>query len=257
MAGVSYLAMAQFKAAALRPPSLKAICPWEGFTDAYRDMFNPGGVAEKGFSRVWQTGTKHVMRVTEDIGAQRRVHPLRDQWWQSLVPDLGRIEVPMLVCASFSDNNLHGRGSFRAFEKVGAEDKFAYTHRGGKWTTFYSPEARQAQLAFFDRYLKHLDVPKPPRVRLEVRERGDVIAETRAERQWPLVNTYWRDLYLADDGVLDHELGSRGIGHLPHSQARSGIHPSRGGSSRAHRSDEFGAVGVSRGRRRCRVVCRR
>ncbi|GJO01458.1 CocE/NonD family hydrolase [Mycobacterium marinum] len=205
MAGVSYLAMAQFKAAALGPPSLKAICPWEGFTDAYRDMFNPGGVAEKGFSRVWQTGTKHVMRVTEDIGAQRRVHPLRDQWWQSLVPDLGRIEVPMLVCASFSDNNLHGRGSFRAFEKVGAEDKFAYTHRGGKWTTFYSPEARQAQLAFFDLYLKHLDVPKPPRVRLEVRERGDVIAETRAERQWPLENTDWRDLYLADDGVLDHE----------------------------------------------------
>ncbi|EUA93178.1 X-Pro dipeptidyl-peptidase family protein [Mycobacterium ulcerans str. Harvey] len=39
---MSYLAMAQFKAAALRPPSLKAICPWEGFTDAYRDMFNPG-----------------------------------------------------------------------------------------------------------------------------------------------------------------------------------------------------------------------
>ncbi|BBX60697.1 hypothetical protein MSHO_60420 [Mycobacterium shottsii] len=49
-------------------------------------------------------------------------------------------------------------------------------------------------------------MPKPPRVRLEVRERGDVIAETRAERQWPLENTDWRDLYLADDGVLDHEL---------------------------------------------------
>ncbi len=48
MAGVSDLAMAQFKAAALRPPSLKAICPWEGFTDAYRDMFNPGGSGGKG-----------------------------------------------------------------------------------------------------------------------------------------------------------------------------------------------------------------
>jgi uncharacterized protein len=32
--GVSYLAISQWKAAALQPPSLKAICPWEGFTDA-------------------------------------------------------------------------------------------------------------------------------------------------------------------------------------------------------------------------------
>jgi predicted acyl esterase len=27
--GVSYLAISQWKAAALQPPSLKAICPWE------------------------------------------------------------------------------------------------------------------------------------------------------------------------------------------------------------------------------------
>jgi predicted acyl esterase len=33
--GVSYLAISQWKAAALNPPGLKAICPWEGFTDAY------------------------------------------------------------------------------------------------------------------------------------------------------------------------------------------------------------------------------
>lgn len=30
MLGVSYLAMSQYKVAALNPPSLKAICPWEG-----------------------------------------------------------------------------------------------------------------------------------------------------------------------------------------------------------------------------------
>ncbi|BBX99311.1 hydrolase [Mycobacterium lacus] len=202
MLGVSYLAISQFKAAALRPPSLKAICPWEGFTDAYRDLFTPGGIVENGFSRIWQTGVKRRMRVTEDIGAQRRAHPLRDQWWQSLVPDLARIEVPMLICASFSDNNLHSRGSFRAFEKISATDKFVYTHRGGKWATFYSEDARRAQLAFFDRYLKHRDAPKLPRVRLEVRERRDVIVEVRAEQEWPLKRTNWRDLYLADNGVL-------------------------------------------------------
>lgn len=202
MLGVSYLAMSQYKAAALAPSSLQAICPWEGFTDAYRDMFAPGGVVENGFSRIWQTGVRHVMRTTEDIAAQRRDHPLRDQWWQSLVPDLGKIEVPMLVCASFSDNNLHSRGSFRAFERVGATDKFAYTHRSGKWATFYSDAARRAQLDFFECYLKHRDVPKPPPVRLEVRERGDTVAEIRTEQEWPLARTQWRDLYLGDNGWL-------------------------------------------------------
>ncbi|WP_239657161.1 CocE/NonD family hydrolase [Mycobacterium riyadhense] len=202
MLGVSYLAMSQFKAAALHPPSLKAICPWEGFTDAYRDLFNPGGIVENGFSRIWQAGVKRGMRTTEDIGVKRKAHPLRDHWWRSLVPDLASIEVPMLVCGSFSDNNLHSRGSFRAFEKVGSTDKFIYTHRGGKWATFYSDDARRAQLAFFDRYVKHLDVPKPPPVRLEVRERRDVIAEVRTEQQWPPKDIRWRNLYLADNGML-------------------------------------------------------
>ena len=53
MIGVSYLAISQWKAAALRPPSLKAICPWEGFTDAYRDLVLPGGIREDGFIRMW------------------------------------------------------------------------------------------------------------------------------------------------------------------------------------------------------------
>ncbi len=202
MLGVSYLAMSQYKAAAMHPPSLKAICPWEGMTDAYRDLFTPGGIVEKGFSRIWQMAIKRAMRTTEDIGAQRKAHPLRDDWWQSLVPDLPEIQVPMLVCGSFSDNNLHTRGSFRAFEKVSSTDRFIYTHRGGKWATFYSDDALQAQLGFFDRYLNGHDVPKPPAVRLEIRERRDVITEIRTEQEWPLRRTDWRDLYLADNGLL-------------------------------------------------------
>lgn len=202
MLGVSYLAISQYKVAALRPPSLKAICPWEGFTDAYRDLFSPGGIVENGFTRIWQVMTKRGMRTTEDIGAQRKAHPLRDQWWQSLVPDLNRIEVPMLICASFSDHNLHSSGSFRAFESVGSSDKFVYTHRGAKWATFYNDDARRAQLDFFDRYLKGRDIPPPPPVRLEVRDRGDVIADVRTEQQWPLLRTDWRDLYLTDNGIL-------------------------------------------------------
>src|SRR5258708_3206504 len=62
MLGVSYLAISQWKAAALRPPSLKAICPWEGFTDAYRDLLFPGGIAEAGFTRLWSLALRRGWR---------------------------------------------------------------------------------------------------------------------------------------------------------------------------------------------------
>jgi len=96
MLGVSYLAIAQWKAAALRPPSLKAICPWEGFTDAYRDLLRPGGIREDGFARLWSRGLRRV-RQRDSLIEQQHHHPLRDAWWRGLVPALGNITVPALT----------------------------------------------------------------------------------------------------------------------------------------------------------------
>jgi uncharacterized protein len=201
MLGVSYLAISQFKAAATRPPHLRAIVPWEGFTDAYRDLFAPGGVEERGFALLWSNLVRQSMRQTHDFGAERTRHPLDDAWWRDFAPALERIEVPMLVCGSFSDANLHTRGSFRAFARAGSAERHLYTHRGGKWATFYGADAVSAQRAFLDRHLKGADVDVPV-VRLEVRERGDVVAEVREEREWPLARTEWRTLALSADRRL-------------------------------------------------------
>lgn len=198
--GVSYLAMSQWKAAALRPPSLRAMCPWEGFTDAYRDLFMPGGIREDGFVKQWARALKNV-RLRYDLTEAQKRRPLRDEWWQSLVPSLARIEVPILICASFSDNNLHSRGSIRGFQQVGSTERFLYTHRDGKWATFYSPPALRAQLAFFDRYLRQKDGASPPRIRLEVRESRDRVVAVREESQWPLERTRWKSLYLTAHGL--------------------------------------------------------
>jgi uncharacterized protein len=136
MLGVSYLAISQYAVAALRPPALRAICPWEGFTDAYRDLTFPGGVRETGFIRMWSRNVRRDTRQTYDLERMQDGHPLRDDFWRSVVPDLSAIEVPMLVCGSFSDNNLHSRGSIRAFTHAGSTHARLYTHRGGKWATF-------------------------------------------------------------------------------------------------------------------------
>ena len=140
-------------------------------------------------------------RLRYKLTAEQRRHPLRDDWWRGLVPALPEITVPALICGSFSDNNLHSRGSFRGWERIASADRFLYTHRGGKWLTFYSPEARVAQLAFFDRYLRGRDVPALPRIRLEVRESRDVVRSVRDELNWPLDGTEWRALYLTGDGL--------------------------------------------------------
>ncbi|HET8926547.1 MAG TPA: CocE/NonD family hydrolase [Microbacterium sp.] len=201
MLGVSYLAISQYRTATTAPPHLRAIVPWEGFTDAYHDFFYPGGVPEIGFSRLWTTGLRRLTRMEPDLGAEARGHPDDAPFWRALHPDLARIEVPMLVCGSFSDHNLHSRGSMRAFRGVSSEHRHLYTHRDGKWAVFYSDEAKAAQLAFLERHLKGAE-RDIPRVRLEVRERGDRIVEVREEADWPLPHAEERVLWLGPDGRL-------------------------------------------------------
>jgi uncharacterized protein len=204
MNGVSYLAISQYKVAALRPPHLAAICPWEGFSDVYRDFARPGGIREDGFIRLWSAGVKRGGRPGEDLRQEQLDRPLRDGWWISHTPELERIKVPILVCGSFSDQQLHSRGSFRAFGRAGSPQRWLYTHRGGKWATYYSSEALAFQSRFFDHVLQGEEngMPDVPRVRLEVREDSDTIHEVRPEAEWPLTRTRWTDLHLRADGSL-------------------------------------------------------
>jgi predicted acyl esterase len=150
--GVSYLAISQWKVAALRPKSLVAICPWEGWTDAYRDVAYPGGVREDGFVPFWAAMTERNGRTSEALRAQQLAHPERDDFWASRTPE--RIEVPALICASFSDQALQSRGCFEGFRRIGSAHRLLYTHRGGKWSVYYSPEALAQQERFFDCFLQ-------------------------------------------------------------------------------------------------------
>ncbi len=201
--GVSYLAISQWKVAALRPKPLAAICPWEGFTDAYRDLAYPGGVREDGFVPFWANLTEKAGRTTTSLRREQLARPLRDDLWRATEPELEQIEVPALICASFSDQGLHTRGSFEAFRRIRSKWRFLYTHRGGKWSTFYSPEALALQSRFFDCFLKGHEngMREVAPVRLEVRTTGNTVHEVREERSWPLAGTRWAALYLGS-GML-------------------------------------------------------
>lgn len=195
--GVSYLAISQYKVAALNPPHLAAICPWEGFSDIYKDAFRPGGIREDGFILMWSNGVKK--KTGPNIREEQCKHELRDEFYLPMIPELTKIVCPALVCASFSDQQLHTRGSFRVFDKIASKDKWLYTHRNGKWAEFYSPKVKALQLKFFDHFLNGIpnDILDQAKVRVEVRESRDVVSRVRNEKQWPLLSTKWTELYLS------------------------------------------------------------
>ena len=206
MSGVSYLAISQWAAAASRPPHLAAICPWEGFTDFYRDFARPGGIRENGFLAVWTTGLRLGQHHPVDVATQSRRRPEYDQWWAARDRAIENIQVPALICGSYSDHNLHSRGSFEGFRRIGSEQKWLYTHRGQKWSTYYSAEGVRVQAQFFDHFLRGTDtgILQTPPVRIEVREDVSTITDVRYTTSWPLPDTDWCTLYLgSDDTLLD------------------------------------------------------
>ena len=206
LCGVSYLAISQWKAVALRPPALKAFIPWEGLTDPLRELAYQDGVIETLFTWFWwnnrmKRGHNKRFAMAEDFLKERTARPLDDEWWASKRPQLELIDAPALVCASWSDHGLHTRGSLLGFERISSEQKWLFTHGRRKWETFYGAEARKAQRLFFDRFLKGEDNgwDETPRVRLEVR-RTLTESIVRAEGSWPVANVTYTSLYLNGEG---------------------------------------------------------
>jgi predicted acyl esterase len=212
LTGVSYLAISEYKVAALRPPHLAAICPWEGFSDLYRDFARPGGVREDGFTVIWDMGIRKGVRTHTEFRKNIADRPELDEWYQATVPDLKRIEVPVLVCASFSDQSLHSRGSFEVFHRAGSALKSVYTHRDGKWCAFYGQEATAAIGRFFDYTLKghNNGWEKEPPVRLAIHDGGAEPVAVVYERYWPPEDLQWRTLALdAGNKVLNEDAETR------------------------------------------------
>jgi len=189
---------------------LCCISPWEGLTDPYRDIFAFGGLSDIGFPTFWwATEVKPSINGTEEDFVKSdgsiptdylKNHPFYDAYWKAKAAKLEEITLPMLVCASFSDHGLHTMGSFRAFEKAQSKYKWVYTHRTGKWVSYYSPEVQKMTKDFMDCFLKDdtssgfLDTPP---VRLEVRSSLDEIHDVRYENEWPIARTRYARLYLS------------------------------------------------------------
>ena len=227
--GISYYAINQWQVAAERPPSLAAMCVWEGAADFYRDMSHHGGILTT-FVKNWYDKQVHsvqyglgsrgeLSRMTgdwvsgpetlteeqlganrEDLGASAQNHTLEDDYWKERTPDLSKINIPLLSSANWGGNGLHPRGNFEGFCEAGTEDKWLEVHGIEHWTEFYTDYGREIQLAFFDHFLKGKKNGwnERPKVQLQIRHPGEKFVE-RFEKSWPLEQTQWTKFYLDGD----------------------------------------------------------
>jgi len=202
--GVSYLAISQWVAATKNPPVyLKAIIPWEGNTDGFREVLYHGGIPETVFTSFW------IQRVRNCANKKKPLPPfflfklghknpkLLQKLQSRTKIHLNTIKVPALICATWSDQGLHSRGSFEGYKQISSEKKWLFTHGRQKWSVYYSDEALKFQKDFFDYFLKGIDngFDKVKSVRLEVRESLGTYT-VRYEDSWPIDGTEYQKLYL-------------------------------------------------------------
>ncbi|MDG6908500.1 MAG: CocE/NonD family hydrolase, partial [Nitrososphaerota archaeon] len=226
LCGISYYAINQWLVASLQPPHLKAIIPWEGAADYYRDFTHHGGIYANAFLETWYE--KQVITVQHGLGTKgpmdpwlnesatgpetlspqeleanradyiedARTHTLDDEYHRGRSADFWKITVPLFTAANWGGFGLHERGNFEGFTESASKEKWLEVHVGRHEEYFYLPYAIELQRRFFDHFLKGLDNgwEKEPQVRLIIRYIDRF--ETRFEEQWPLSRTVWTKAHL-------------------------------------------------------------
>ncbi|KAL2831608.1 Alpha/Beta hydrolase protein [Aspergillus pseudoustus] len=206
MAGNSHLAIIQWFVAALQPPSLKAIAPWEGCGDLYREQFARGGIY--GGDLFDHLIVKYMLRGRNGMESFRKMfaqHPLANDWWNDKRPDMKRINIPTYITGTWT-NTMHGMGAIRGWLDVQSEHKWLRWHPYQEWFDLWgNPEANVELLSFFDRFLKGEDNgwEQTPRVRMAVLRYGESDPWGGiVEEEFPLARTVYRKAYLDKEGQL-------------------------------------------------------
>jgi uncharacterized protein len=134
--------MNQWQVAALQPPHLAAIIPWEGASDWYRDVSYHGGILSNLFAGQWNSnqvspnahgngetpyrdpetgGTDHRPPLPEYFVAAnlaaRQVWPLEDEAYKQLTPIFSRIKVPLLSAGNWGGMGCMGAAISKAISK--------------------------------------------------------------------------------------------------------------------------------------------
>jgi predicted acyl esterase len=217
--GISYYAMTQWLVAGLKPPSLKAMIPWEGAADMYRDFGFHGGIFSFGFATNWWNNhmAHHLLgkpqATTPDAFStpwlwEYMRHSLDGEWWRGRRPAWENIDIPLYSAGNWSGMGLHLRGNTEGYLRAASPHKKLRIHAGTHYHSFYSTEGRSDQLRFLDHWLKGEDtgIMDEPPVKLLIRRGGHGNYRWRSENEWPIARSNWTKLYLAPAGSRGKEI---------------------------------------------------
>ncbi|KAH9203739.1 Alpha/Beta hydrolase protein [Leptodontidium sp. 2 PMI_412] len=204
MAGNSWLAISQINfASRLEHPALKALAPWEGRNDIYRDTLARGGKKHNAALHKFLLAGFAGPNAVENMPAMLPAHPFFDEYWASKYIETKNINVPLYVVASYS-SQLHSRGAFHTFRTAKTTQKWLRVHPYQEWYDLYRAAMVDDLQKYFDRFLKGADngwEADTPRVRLSLLgfEASGGVAPTVCERpegEWPLARQDLRRYYL-------------------------------------------------------------
>lgn len=229
--GISYYAVNQWQVAALRPPHLAAICPWEGASDYYREFTHHAGILDDFVSAWYPAQVSAVQHGAGERGARNpntgelvagpetlpevelavrrsdsvaelRNRPFDGAYYRERTGDLEKITVPVLSAANWA-HHLHTRGSFEGYARAGSDRKWLEVHGQEHFALFYTDYGVAMQKRFFGHFLKGEDTgwDTMPPVLLNIRH-VDGSFEPRPEQEWPLARTEWTRLHLHPDLTL-------------------------------------------------------
>ncbi|KPI34684.1 Cocaine esterase [Cyphellophora attinorum] len=168
LVGNSHLGTMQWFIAAERPPHLKAIAPWEGVGDFYRQSLCRGGIPNTAFWRAL-SGSMQGNNLREDFATMIEKHPHYNQYWADKTPKIKNIEIPMLRI-----------------------------HPTQEWHDLYQPESNDDLQRFMDHYLAGKDNgwEFTPKVRVSLLRFNRPAIAHRVEDNYPPSRTTYRTLYL-------------------------------------------------------------
>jgi predicted acyl esterase len=220
--GISYHANSQWRAASLQPPSLKAIIPWEGRADLYRDQAFHGGILALGFINTWISTNMahHLMGKPREYNPDAfnnnmlwdwMSHSLDSDFWRVRSARWEKVTVPMYSVGNWTGNGLHLRGNTEGYMLAASKNKKLRLHTGTHFHPFHSEEGRLDQLRFFDHWLKGNDtgIMEEPPVKLQIRTGGGLKDyKFRFENEWPIARTKWTKMYLKINSETQNKNGS-------------------------------------------------
>ena len=201
--------MTQWLVAGLKPPSLKAMIPWEGAADMYRDFGYHGGIFSFTFVVNWYNNhmAHHLLGKPQATSPDAFATPwvweymrynLDGEWYHGRQAAWENIDCPLYSVGNWSGMGLHLRGNTEGYLRAASRHKKLRIHAGTHYHPFYSAEGRRDQLRFFDHWLKGLDtgIMREPPVKLLIRKGGQGNSEWRFENEWPLKRTRWTKFFL-------------------------------------------------------------